>query len=158
VSRIPNTGSSIGLCRCCDTGCTARIRIFFHPISQISQIKQQQIKFSFSCSHRFHKLENYLFFEKIQKNICQLTKNFGFFKPTNSYQALRKYGLKPRSEIQINFFPDSDSGVQKFFIQKNDFYCITKNSFVISSGSAWIRINLSCWIRIHINKMLIGYG
>jgi hypothetical protein len=54
-----------------DPGCLSRILIFTHPGSRI-QKQQQGVKknfFSYLCSHKFQKIENYFSFEVLKKKI-----------------------------------------------------------------------------------------
>jgi hypothetical protein len=89
-----------------DPGCLTRILIFTHPGSRISdprsQIQKQQqkrdlkkfvvIRYLF-CSHKFHKTENDLIFEMLEKKFGPFSKNYRTFYSKNCHYALKNMDL-----------------------------------------------------------------
>jgi hypothetical protein len=101
----------------------SRILIFVHPSSRAglgSRIQKQQQKRgvkenccpTFFCSHKNHKIENYINFELAKKNnLDQFTKNCRTFYPKKLSLSSQKYGFGIRdtgSEIR-----DPRSGIRK---------------------------------------------
>ncbi len=105
----------------------SRVLIFTHPGSRIlrsrilrSRIQKQQQKrgvknffcHTYLCSHKFHKIENYLSFEVLKKKIGPIFKEF--FLPKNLSLSSQKYGFgiqDPRSRNRKKPIPDP--GVKK---------------------------------------------
>jgi hypothetical protein len=67
------------ICSVADPGCLFRILIFTHPGSRIQKqqqprgVKKNLLSYLF-CSHKFHKIGNYLIFEMLKKKLwanCQ---------------------------------------------------------------------------------------
>jgi hypothetical protein len=73
--RIPNTVQQSSIVpSVADPGCLSRILIFTHPGSRIQKQHQKRgVKkiscHTFYCSHKYHKIENYLIFEMPKKKI-----------------------------------------------------------------------------------------
>jgi hypothetical protein len=99
----------------------SRILIFSHPGSRIQ--KQQQktgVKKNFSqtifCSHKFHKTEYYLIFDKLKKKIWPNFQELLKFLPKKLSPSHQKYGFgirDPRSGIRKKPIPDPGSRGQK---------------------------------------------
>ncbi len=70
------TGTCLLRPRVADPGFLSRIQIFFHsecgisdPATARNRSGKSKLVFYFFCSHKFHKIENWLTFELVQKKI-----------------------------------------------------------------------------------------
>ncbi len=98
----------------------SRILIFTHSGSRIQ--KQQQNRgvkkiscHNFFCSHKFHKIVNYLIFGR--KHLGQFLKTYRTFYPKKCHLALKEMGLgsgiwDPRSGIREKPIPDPGSRIR----------------------------------------------
>jgi hypothetical protein len=95
-----------GKCSVADPGCLSRILIFTHPGSQISdpgsripdpknsnKSEKKFVVIPFFCSHKFHKIENYLIFEMLKKKIWPIFKELYNFLFKKLSLCSQKYGF-----------------------------------------------------------------
>jgi hypothetical protein len=79
------------LIRVSDLGCLWRILILFIPDPNKRGAKNL-LTYLF-CSHKYHKIVNYLFFNSSTKNSSQFTKNYSTFYPKNCHYDLKNMDL-----------------------------------------------------------------
>ncbi len=101
------------------------ILVFFHPGFRIQQEQNGGgweiflLSYLF-CRHKFHKTENYFVFEKIQKNLIQLTNNF------NYYQACRNMslgsGIRKKTHPGVKKAPEPGSAITA--CDKEEWQCL----------------------------------
>jgi hypothetical protein len=106
-------------CSVADPGCLSRILIFVHPGSRIQ--KQQQKRGvkkiccpTFFCSHKFHKIENYINFELVKTKIWANLQRITELSTQKIVIKLSKIWVwDPRSGIREKLIQDPGSRGQK---------------------------------------------